>query len=102
MTAALSSKDSFAAPLLIDHHVYHNLHSLIFGEALFNDATTLALFNTIIYDTELYSSKSLVTIVVAFLKFFLNVFVAVSAGFIFGGLTSLLLKHFQFLKQNPR
>ena len=44
MAASLSSKDSFAATLMIDHHAVPLLHSLVFGEGIFNDATSLVIF----------------------------------------------------------
>ena len=44
LSAALCSKDSFAAPIMVDHHKLSSLHSLVFGEGIINDATSLALF----------------------------------------------------------
>lgn len=36
MSSALSSKDSFAAAGMIDHHSLTTLHAIIFGEGLLN------------------------------------------------------------------
>ena len=44
IASSLSSKDSFAATLIIDHHAVPLLHSLVFGEGIFNDATSLVIF----------------------------------------------------------
>lgn len=40
-------KDSFIGPSMIDHHYYSNLHYIIFGEGIINDAVSLSLFNTL-------------------------------------------------------
>ena len=40
--------DSFASTVIIDHHHLMDLHSIVFGEGILNDATSLALFQTIL------------------------------------------------------
>ena len=47
LSSALSSKDSFTASLMIDHHMLGDLHSIVFGEGLVNDSTALTLFSAL-------------------------------------------------------
>lgn len=42
--AALSSKDSFLASTMVDHHAHPILFHIIFGEGIINDASSLILF----------------------------------------------------------
>jgi sodium/hydrogen exchanger-like protein 6/7 len=45
--AALSSKDSFLASTMVDHHANPMLFHIIFGEGIMNDATSLVLFESL-------------------------------------------------------
>ena len=54
MASSLSSKDSFAATLMIDHHAVPILHSLVFGEGIINDATSLVIFEAAHSHEELF------------------------------------------------
>lgn len=45
-SSALSSKDSFLAATMIDHHAYPTLFHVVFGEGVMNDATSLVLFES--------------------------------------------------------
>ena len=53
MAGSLSSKDSFAATLMIDHHAVPILHSLVFGEGIINDAISLSIFEVVHQNEEL-------------------------------------------------
>jgi len=57
MASSLSSKDSFAATLMIDHHALPILHSLVFGEGIINDATSLVIFEIVHAHEELFEDQ---------------------------------------------
>ena len=48
----MSCKDTFMASSLLDHHILPNLHSILFGEGIMNDAISLALFQGLEHDVK--------------------------------------------------
>ena len=100
--AALSSKDSFTAALVIDHHAFPNLHSIVFGEGLINDSTAIALFQAILNSHLLFDDHLEAMTIVNFIgTFLLSIVMAIVIGISLGMIGSLVLKHLRFLRKSP-
>lgn len=66
LSTVLSAKDSFTISTMIEHHKYFfliiffrrpKLHDIIFGEGIFNDSTTLIIFNIIFGNREIINES---------------------------------------------
>ena len=93
--AALSSKDSFTASIMIDHHHESDLHSIVFGEGIMNDSTALTLFGAILNFKNLQSIREL-NYEEPFLiigNTILSFIIAACIGTVIGVLGSLALKN---------
>ena len=97
MASSLSSKDSFAATLMIDHHAVPLLHSLVFGEGIFNDATSLVIFNAA-HELEEDESFDIIDFLKLILHILINFIISLAVGIGFGVIGSLILKHLTFIR----
>ncbi|KAL4472439.1 hypothetical protein ABPG74_018388 [Tetrahymena malaccensis] len=98
-SAALSSKDSFLASTMVDHHAYPTLFHIVFGEGIMNDATSLVVFESFEQLIEHESKMSWSTIPYVFGLFFVSIILSVISGTFFGVLCTLILKYMKFLNQ---
>ncbi|KAL4460367.1 hypothetical protein ABPG74_000118 [Tetrahymena malaccensis] len=99
-SAALSSKDSFLASTMIDHHSYPILFHVIFGEGIINDATSLVLFDSFetLVDGDVKDLEWSIIPKILFIMF-KSISISVLAGIVFGIGCTLILKHFKFLNK---
>ncbi|KAL4499820.1 hypothetical protein ABPG72_015169 [Tetrahymena utriculariae] len=98
-SAALSSKDSFLASTMVNHHAFPTLFHVIFGEGIMNDATSLILFESFETLIENESNFSWDTIPNVLIIFIFSLFLSILAGSFFGVLCTLILKHLRFINQ---
>ncbi|KAL4472438.1 hypothetical protein ABPG74_018387 [Tetrahymena malaccensis] len=98
-SAALSSKDSFLASTMVNHHAFPTLFHIIFGEGIMNDATSLILFESFESLIQHESNFSWDTIPNVIIVFLISLSLSIISGMFFGILCTLLLKHFSFLNQ---
>ncbi|KAL4502023.1 hypothetical protein ABPG73_020160 [Tetrahymena malaccensis] len=98
-SAALSSKDSFIASTMVNHHTFPTLFHIIFGEGIMNDATSLILFESFQSLIEHEQNFTWDTIPDVFIICLISLGLSIFAGMFFGILCTLLLKHFSFLNQ---
>ncbi|KAL4472441.1 hypothetical protein ABPG74_018390 [Tetrahymena malaccensis] len=98
-SAALSSKDSFLASTMVNHHAFPTLFHVIFGEGIMNDATSLILFESFESLIEHESNFSWGTIPNVLIIFIVSLTLSVLSGVFFGVLCTLILKHLRFINQ---
>ncbi|EAS05784.2 transporter/monovalent cation:proton antiporter-1 (CPA1) family protein (macronuclear) [Tetrahymena thermophila SB210] len=96
-SAALSSKDSFLASTMVNHHAFPTLFHIIFGEGIMNDATSLIMFESFETLIEHESDFTFDTIPDVFIIFIISLCISILSGAIFGVLCTLILKHLRFL-----
>ncbi|KAL4441140.1 hypothetical protein ABPG74_002090 [Tetrahymena malaccensis] len=97
--SALSSKDSFMASTMVDHHSFPRIFHIIFGEGIVNDATSLLLFDSfdqLVDEEKTIQWNILPNILLNFIK---SLVVSLSVGISFGILCSLILKYFTFIQK---
>ncbi|KAL4507176.1 hypothetical protein ABPG72_001969 [Tetrahymena utriculariae] len=99
-SAALSSKDSFLASTMVDHHSYPILFHVIFGEGIINDATSLVLFDSfeILVDDNVTDLEWSIVPQILYIMF-KSLSISILAGIVFGVGCTLILKHFTFLNK---
>ncbi|EAS05789.2 transporter/monovalent cation:proton antiporter-1 (CPA1) family protein (macronuclear) [Tetrahymena thermophila SB210] len=98
-SAALSSKDSFLASTMINHHAYPTLFHIVFGEGIMNDATSLILFESFESLIEHESNFTWSTVPNVIVVFLISLSLSILSGTFFGILCTLILKHMPFLNQ---
>ncbi|KAL4489813.1 hypothetical protein ABPG72_022453 [Tetrahymena utriculariae] len=97
--SALSSKDSFMASTMVDHHSFPRIFHIIFGEGIVNDATALLLFDSfdqLVDEEKTIQWNILPNILLNFIK---SLFISLSVGISFGVICILILKHLTFIQK---
>ena len=102
LASCLSSIDAVIGFTFIDYKTHPDLYSIVFGEGMLNDATSLILFLTIEKFTQeagiiTFTWKSPFIFVYNFVQ---NTLVSMLIGLIVGLLSTLIFKKYRFITNN--